>query len=40
VAKERATAASDHPAEPSAGDGTAPDQLPALSSVPAERLDV
>ena len=41
VAKERATAASDKPAEPSlSGDGTAPDQLPALSSVPAERLDV
>jgi hypothetical protein len=41
VAKERAMAASDKPAEPSlAGDGTAPDQLPALSSVPAERLDV
>jgi hypothetical protein len=40
VAKERATAADDNPAEPSAGDGTAPDQLPALSSVPAERLDV
>jgi hypothetical protein len=41
VAKERATAASDKSAEPSlAGDGTAPDQLPALSSVPAERLDV
>ena len=41
VARERATAASDKPAEPSlAGDGTAPDQLPALSSVPAERLDV
>jgi hypothetical protein len=41
VAKERATAASDKPAEPSsAGDGTAPDQLPALSSVPADRLDV
>ena len=40
VAKERA-AASDKPAEPSsAGDGIAPDQLPALSSVPAERLDV
>jgi hypothetical protein len=40
VAKERATA-SDKPAAPSlAGDGTAPDQLPALSSVPAERLDV
>ncbi|HET8914073.1 MAG TPA: hypothetical protein VFM91_00070, partial [Propionibacteriaceae bacterium] len=38
VAKERATA---KPAEPSsAGDGTAPDQLPALSSVPADRLDV
>jgi hypothetical protein len=41
VAKERATAASDKSAEPSsAGDGTASDQLPALSSVPAERLDV
>jgi hypothetical protein len=40
VAKERATAASDDPAEPSAGDGTAPEQLPALSSMPADRLDV
>ena len=37
VAKERAKAAS---GEPAAGAGTPPDQLPALSSAPAERLDV
>jgi hypothetical protein len=40
VAKERATAASDKPAEPSARGGTAPEELPALSSAPPERLDV
>ena len=37
VAKERARAAS---GEPAAGAGTPPDQLPALSSAPAERIDV
>ena len=37
VAKERAKAARGAPA---AGDGIPPDQLPALSSAPAERLDV
>ena len=37
VAKERAKAAS---GEQAAGAGTPPDQLPALSSAPAERLDV
>ena len=37
VAKERAKAAS---GEPAAGAGTPPDQLPALSSAPAERIDV
>jgi hypothetical protein len=40
VAKERAKAAGGEPAEPSASDGTPPDQLPALSAAPAERLDV
>ncbi len=40
VAKDRAKAASGEPAEPSGGDGTPPDPLPALSSAPAERLDV
>jgi hypothetical protein len=40
VAKERAKAVSGEPAEPSASAGTPPDQLAALSSAPAERLDV
>ena len=40
VAKERNKTSSGEPPEPSAGGGAAPDQLPALSSAPAERLDV
>jgi hypothetical protein len=40
VAKERTKAPGGDSAGPSAGDGTAPDELPALSSAPAERLDV
>ena len=40
VAKERTKTSSGEPPEPSAGGGAAPDQLPALSSAPAERLDV
>jgi hypothetical protein len=40
VAKERGKTASGEPPEPSAGDSAAPDELPALSSAPAERLDV
>jgi Family of unknown function (DUF6049) len=40
VAKERTKSGSGGPAEPSAGDGTASGELPALSSAPAERLDV
>jgi hypothetical protein len=40
VAKERTKTASGEPPEPSAGDSAAPDELPALSSAPAERLDV
>ena len=40
VAKERAKAADGKPAERSASDSTPPDQLPALSSAPPERLDV
>ena len=39
VAKER-TETSGEPPQPSAGGGAAPDELPALSSAPAERLDV
>jgi hypothetical protein len=39
VAKERAET-SGEPPQPSAGGGAAPDELPALSSAPAERLDV
>ena len=40
VAKERTKNGSGGAAGPSAGDGTASDELPALSSAPAERLDV
>jgi hypothetical protein len=40
VAKERTKTPGGDSARPSAGDGTAPDELPALSSAPAERLDV
>ena len=40
VAKERTKTPGGDSAGPSAGDGTAPDELPALSSAPAERLDV
>ena len=40
VAKERTKTPAGESAWPSAGDGTAQDELPALSSVPAERLDV
>jgi hypothetical protein len=39
VAKERAET-SGEPPQPSAGGGAAPDELPALSSAPAESLDV
>ena len=40
VAKERTKTASGEPPPPSAGDSAAPGELPALSSAPAERLDV
>jgi hypothetical protein len=40
VAKERTKTGSGEPAGPSAGDGTASGELSALSSAPAERLDV
>jgi hypothetical protein len=40
VAKERTKTGSGGPGGPSAGDGTASGELPALSSAPAERLDV
>ena len=40
VAKERTKTPGGESGGPSAGDGTAQDELPALSSVPAERLDV
>jgi hypothetical protein len=40
VAKERTKTPGGESAGPSAGDGTAQDELPALSSAPAERLDV
>ncbi len=40
VAKERTKTGSDGSAGPSGGDGTASGELPALSSAPAERLDV
>jgi hypothetical protein len=40
VAKERTKTGSGGPAGPSAGAGTAAGELPALSSAPAERLDV
>ena len=40
VAKERTKTGSGGPAGPPAGDGTDSDELPALSSAPAERLDV
>ena len=40
VAKERTKTGSGGPPGPSASDGTGPDQFPALSSAPAERLDV
>ena len=40
VAKERTTTGSGGPTGPSAGDGTASGDFPALSSAPAERLDV
>jgi hypothetical protein len=40
VAKERTKTGSGGPAGPSAGAGTAASELPALSSAPAQRLDV
>jgi len=40
VAKERNKTASGEPTQPSGGDGPVPDEFPALSSAPAERLDV
>jgi hypothetical protein len=40
VAKERTTTSSGEPPGASGGDGAAPDELSALSSAPAERLDV
>jgi len=40
VAKERTKSPGGGSAGPAAGEGTAPDELPALSSAPAERLDV
>jgi hypothetical protein len=40
VAKERAKKGSGEPAGPSASESAAPEELPALSSAPAERLDV
>jgi hypothetical protein len=40
VAKERTKTASGEPPPSSAGDSAAPDELPALSSAPTERLDV
>ena len=40
VAKERTKTSAGGPAGPSGSDGAAPGELPALSSAPAERLDV